>query len=337
MQSRNRPSGIGRTMRRATHSALSFLAAIALLAVAPRCLATVLYDNLGNSGNGTDGIRGPLARGISFSTDSASYNGLTAILPLHADRPDRQAPSTLLIFLCRALAPGSVLCFRKRPSMNRIHSTALASMLVAVLRSLMPSSAAGATQTTINLQTTDLTYSSVNNTIYVSIPDGVATNPDSLTPINPATGALGAPIAIGFNPQTLVSSTDGTIIYTVFGGNRGIQPFSVPTQTLGAAFAITGGPQVHRFAQFQDRPIRSSLPRMIRVSVRRPRAQAFGRMECVCPTPWAAAWVLAGPTSLQSIGSMEPKRTAMKTVVRVFQIRRWPSAAPESRASMGQT
>ena len=130
--------------------------------------------------------------------------------------------------------------------MNRIHSTALASMLVAVLRSLMPSSAAGATQTTINLQTTDLTYSSVNNTIYVSIPDGVATNPDSLTPINPATGALGAPIAIGFNPQTLVSSTDGTIIYTVFGGNRGIQPFSVPTQTLGAAFAITGGPQVRQ-------------------------------------------------------------------------------------------
>ncbi len=128
--------------------------------------------------------------------------------------------------------------------MNRNLPDVLASALLAVL--FASGDAVGATYNTINLQTNDLTYSSVSGMLYVSVPDASATNPDSLTPINPGTGALGAPISIGFNPQNVVISSDGTTIYTVFGANRGIQPFSVPSQSLGTAFFLTGGPQVRQ-------------------------------------------------------------------------------------------
>jgi len=66
--------------------ALKSVGAMALWCITTCCFATVLYDNLGNAFTGTDTIEGPAARGISFTTDSATYNALTATLPLSADR-----------------------------------------------------------------------------------------------------------------------------------------------------------------------------------------------------------------------------------------------------------
>jgi hypothetical protein len=136
--------------------------------------------------------------------------------------------------------------------MNRKLPGILASALLAVL--FAAGDAVGATYNTINLQTNDLAYSSVSGMLYVSVPDASTTNPDSLTPINPSTAALGAPLAVGFNPQNVVVSTDGTTIYTVLGGNLGVQPIALPSQTFGTPFFITGGPTVSQILAIPGQP-----------------------------------------------------------------------------------
>ena len=106
------------------------------------------------------------------------------------------------------------------------------------------SSAISSTVTIVNLQTNDLVYSPLDNTIYASVPNASVKNPNSLTPINPATGALGSPIAIGFDPQNVVISSDGSMIYTVYGGKLAVQPLAIPSQTFGTPIVITGGPTI---------------------------------------------------------------------------------------------
>jgi hypothetical protein len=96
----------------------------------------------------------------------------------------------------------------------------------------------------VNLPTQDLVYSPLNHRIYATVPNSSTLSPNSLVPIDPSTGALGTAIPIGFDPTQLVISSNGRTMYAVFGGNRGIQPFDVATQTLGTAFFIPGGPQV---------------------------------------------------------------------------------------------
>lgn len=106
----------------------------------------------------------------------------------------------------------------------------------------------------INLPTRGISYSSVDDTLYVSVANASATNPNTLTPINPYTGILGSAIPVGFEPNAVVVSNDGTTMHVVFGGDRGVQPFDVPTHTLGTAFTIAGGPQVKQIHSIPGRP-----------------------------------------------------------------------------------
>lgn len=119
---------------------------------------------------------------------------------------------------------------------------------------LLPGDCTAATFSVINLTSNDLIYSPLNDTIYASVPNSASTNPNSLTPINPHTAALGSPIAIGFNPQDVVISDDGANIYTVFGGRLGVQPLVVSSLALGTPFFITGGPQVKEIRSIPGRP-----------------------------------------------------------------------------------
>lgn len=99
----------------------------------------------------------------------------------------------------------------------------------------------------------DIAYSSDDHMIYVSVPSASQLNPNSLITINPDTGEFGEPIAIGFNPQAVAMSLDGTTSYTVLGDGVGIQPFDVPSQTLGSPFFING-PLVKQILPIPDRP-----------------------------------------------------------------------------------
>jgi hypothetical protein len=96
----------------------------------------------------------------------------------------------------------------------------------------------------VNLPTQDIVYSPLDNRIYAMVPNSSPVSPNTLAEIDPATGVLRSSIPIGFDPTQVVISSNGRTMHAVFGGNRGIQPFDVTTQTMGTAFFIPGGPQV---------------------------------------------------------------------------------------------
>jgi hypothetical protein len=93
-----------------------------------------------------------------------------------------------------------------------------------------------------NLKTSDLGYSSQSGLIYAAVPDGAALNPNSLTPINPNTAAIGEAIPIGFDPARIAVSADGVNVFTVIGGRRAVQRYHVPTSAADQLFSVAGGP-----------------------------------------------------------------------------------------------
>jgi hypothetical protein len=83
---------------------LLLLVVPAILNAAAYCSGTTLYDNLAN-GTGTNGdTLFTRIRGIAFNTDAASYNSLTATLPLSANPV--QGPAILRLF---SSSPGATV------------------------------------------------------------------------------------------------------------------------------------------------------------------------------------------------------------------------------------
>ena len=125
------------------------------------------------------------------------------------------------------------------------------SMLAASWLALAAASVS-ASEIAVNLQADALVYSPLNDTLYAAVGDSASVDANTLVPINPHTGQLGTPIAIGNNPAQLVISDNGQYIYAVV--DRGIsngtsvdtdvQRYNVPTGQLDLKFsAASGGSQ----------------------------------------------------------------------------------------------
>jgi Beta-propeller repeat/Protein of unknown function (DUF1573) len=72
--------------------------------------------------------------------------------------------------------------------------------------------------------------------IYASIPSSAATNPNTVIPINPATGALGKPIPVGNNPDLLAASSDGSYLFVVAEQDQTVQRINLSTQAVDQTF-----------------------------------------------------------------------------------------------------
>ncbi len=90
------PLTSGAKMKLVLHSASKLFAVTVIWSATSCCFATVLYDNLANAMSGPDSIQGPAARGISFNTDSSTYNSLTATLLMYSLKP--AGPATLTLY-----------------------------------------------------------------------------------------------------------------------------------------------------------------------------------------------------------------------------------------------
>jgi len=111
-----------------------------------------------------------------------------------------------------------------------------------------------ATFVVTNLKTSDLGYSSISGLAYAAVPNASATNPNTLTPINPSTGGLNSPIPIGFDPARIAVSSDGTKVFTVIGGQRAVQRYNIPTASADQLFSVSGGPQFTDMYAVPGRP-----------------------------------------------------------------------------------
>jgi hypothetical protein len=78
--------------------------------------------------------------------------------------------------------------------------------------------------------------------IYAAIPAGATTNPNTVIPINPATGTAGAPIAVGQNPSLLAASSDGSYLYVANQGNYTLQRINLQTNSVDRTFAYPPNP-----------------------------------------------------------------------------------------------
>jgi hypothetical protein len=72
--------------------------------------------------------------------------------------------------------------------------------------------------------------------LYASIPNSTIVNPNTVVPINAATGTVGTPIPVGHNPVMLAASSDGNFLYVALAGDQTIQRINLQTQVIERTF-----------------------------------------------------------------------------------------------------
>ncbi len=94
-------------------------------------------------------------------------------------------------------------------------------------------------QTVVSLPSNDIAYDAVTQLIYASVPSsGPLGRANTVTPVNPATGALGTSIAVGTNPNSLAVSDDGQFLYAGLLGASTIGRITLATQTVGLQISV---------------------------------------------------------------------------------------------------
>ena len=91
----------------------------------------------------------------------------------------------------------------------------------------------------VNLPANDLVINAVTETLYASVPSTAGgTTGNSITSIDPKTGAIGASTFIGSEPGKLAISDDGQVLYVHLKGAQAIRRFDIATKTPGVQFAF---------------------------------------------------------------------------------------------------
>ena len=72
--------------------------------------------------------------------------------------------------------------------------------------------------------------------LYASIPASATANPNTVIPINPATGATQTPIAVGNDPRALAVSDDGSFLFVGAQGDQVIQRINLSTGQIDRSF-----------------------------------------------------------------------------------------------------
>lgn len=89
----------------------------------------------------------------------------------------------------------------------------------------------------INLPANYLVYSEATKSLYASVPGSAGANGNSITKINPETGALGSSTFIGSEPNKIAVSSDGQTLWVHLDGANAARRFDVATETPGLQFA----------------------------------------------------------------------------------------------------
>ena len=94
-------------------------------------------------------------------------------------------------------------------------------------------------QTVVSLPSSDLAYDAGTERIYASVPStDTSGRANTVTPINPASGALGTSISVGLNPKSLAVSDDGQFLYAGLLGASTISRITLATQTVGLQISV---------------------------------------------------------------------------------------------------
>jgi hypothetical protein len=93
----------------------------------------------------------------------------------------------------------------------------------------------------IPLTASALTVDPVDGLLYAAIPTSAAKHPNTVIPINPATGAMLTPIAVASGPRALAVSGDGSELYLASAGT--LQCINLKTQAIEKTFKLPVDPE----------------------------------------------------------------------------------------------
>ena len=90
--------------------------------------------------------------------------------------------------------------------------------------------------------TNDIIYDSFSRKIYASVPSSAGLYGNSITVIDPFSGATGPSVYIGSEPNKLALSHDGEYLYIGLDGAAAVRRFHIPTLTAGLQFTLGSDP-----------------------------------------------------------------------------------------------
>ena len=99
----------------------------------------------------------------------------------------------------------------------------------------------------IGIPNNSMVYNPANGLFYVSVPSSAgAPYGNSVVSVDPETGALGSPIAVGSEPDQLAISSDGTILWVGLDGASAVRQVNLTTATAGLQFSMGGNGGVYQ-------------------------------------------------------------------------------------------
>src|SRR5438552_16312190 len=103
--------------------------------------------------------------------------------------------------------------------------------------------------TKINFPANNVIYDPYDGMLYASVSGSAGANGNSIVPINPVTGAIGAPVFVGSEPNRMAISDDGHYLYVGLDGAGSVRRFNLLTHqaeiqvSLGLS-PVCGGPAI---------------------------------------------------------------------------------------------
>jgi hypothetical protein len=94
----------------------------------------------------------------------------------------------------------------------------------------------------VPLEASNVVYDPKGKRLWASLGASATRNPNTVVSINPATGAIGKPIAVANDPQRLALSDDGQYLYVALWGSNQIQRIVLKSRTIDRTFPIPVDP-----------------------------------------------------------------------------------------------
>jgi len=122
----------------------------------------------------------------------------------------------------------------------------------------------------LDLITNDLIYDPVSERIYASVPSAAGPGlADTITVIEPVTGAIESSVVVGSEPGPLAISDDSQFIYVGLDGVGAIRRYHIATATPGLQFSLGSDPFWGPYSA-EDIEVLPGAPHSIAVSRKRP-------------------------------------------------------------------
>jgi len=90
----------------------------------------------------------------------------------------------------------------------------------------------------LNMPVNDIAYEKLSQKLFVSVPSIAGAGGNAVTEIDPATGALGASVFVGSEPNKIALSDDGQTLYVGLNGSASVRRVDVATHTAGTQFRL---------------------------------------------------------------------------------------------------